>query len=205
VGDRFFSQGERATKFHLLIEGQVRITQVTPDGQQILLRLIGPDQIFGGIEAIRSGEYPASAEALVPCVALVWSGETLQDLLERFPRIARNMILLMADQFQTLQDRLRELTTERVERRIAHTLLRLIRHAGRKIEEGILLDLPLTRQDLAEMSGTTLYTVSRILSRWEMDGIVKSERQRVVICIPHQLVTIAEDLPPGPAGDRDSN
>jgi CRP-like cAMP-binding protein len=198
AGDRFFSQGERATKFHLLIEGQVRITQVTLDGQQVLVRLAGPSQIFGGIAAIRSGEYPASAESLVPCVALVWSGESMQDLLERFPRMALNMMFLLSDQIEVLQDRLREMTTERVERRIAHTLLRLIRHAGRKVEEGILLDLPLTRLDLAEMSGTTLYTVSRILSRWETDGIVESGRQRVVVRVPHRLVAIAEDLSPKP-------
>jgi CRP-like cAMP-binding protein len=197
AGSRFFLQGERASKFHLLVEGQVRIIQVTPDGQQVLLRLIGPSQIFGGIEALRSGDYPASAEALVPCVALFWSSKTMQALLEEFPRIARNMMFFMADQIQVLQDRLREMTTERVERRIAHTLLRLIRHAGRKIETGILLDLPITRQDLAEMSGTTLYTASRILSRWEMDGIVESGRQRVVIRVPHRLVAIAEDLSPG--------
>ncbi len=204
AGGRFFLQGERATRFHLLIEGQVRITQTTPDGQQVLLRLIGPNQIFGALEAIRSGDYPASAEALVPCTALVWNGETMQELLERFPRVAYNMILFLTDQIQTLQDRLREMTTERVERRIAHTLLRLIRHAGRKTAEGILLDLPLTRQDLAEMSGTTLYSASRILSRWEADGIVESGRQRVVVRIPHRLVAIAEDLSPEPEGSKHS-
>ena len=82
-----------------------------------------------------------------------------------------------------------------MERRIAHTLLRLIRYAGRKVDRGVLLDLPLTRQDLAEMTGTTLYTVSRVLSRWETEGIIESERQQVLVRIPHKLVAIAEDLP----------
>jgi CRP-like cAMP-binding protein len=122
----------------------------------------------------------------------------MQELLERFPRLARNLMVLLSNQIQILQDRLREMATERVERRIAHTLLRLIRHAGRKVDEGILLDLPLTRLDLAELSGTTLYTVSRILSRWEADGIVNSKRQQVVIRVPHRLVVIAEDLSPEP-------
>lgn len=198
AGDRFFAQGEQATRFHLLVEGRVRLTQLTVDGQQILVRVVSPGQIFGGVSTFQQGEYSISAEALVPCVALVWSSESIQELLEQFPRLARNVILLLSDQIQTLQDQLREMTTERVERRIAHTLLRLIRHAGRKVDDGILLDLPLTRLDLAEMSGTTLYTVSRILSRWESDGIVESGRQRVIVRIPHRLVAIAEDLSPEP-------
>lgn len=198
AGDRFFAQGERATKFHLLTEGRVRLTQLTLDGQQVLVRVVSPGQIFGAVSVFQQGEYSVFAESLVPCAALVWSSESIQELLEQFPRLARNVILLLSDQIQTLQDQLREMTTERVERRIAHTILRLIRHAGRKVDDGILLDLPLTRLDLAEMSGTTLYTVSRILSRWESDGIVESGRQRVIVRIPHRLVAIAEDLSPEP-------
>jgi CRP-like cAMP-binding protein len=75
-------------------------------------------------------------------------------------------------------------------------LLRLARQAGRKVENGVLLDLPLSRQDLGEMTGTTLYTVSRIMSNWEQNGLIETGRERVVICNPHGLVTIAEDLPP---------
>ena len=177
----------------------MRIIQVTADGQQVAVRLAGPYQIFGGIAALQPGAYPATAEAQTDCVVLVWNSETMHHFFDRFPCIMRNMLLLLSDQIQILQDRLREMTTERVERRIAHTLLRLVHHAGRKVQEGVLLDLPLTRQDLAELSGATLYTVSRILSRWEAAGIVLSERQRIIVRVPHRLVAIAEDLPPLPA------
>jgi CRP-like cAMP-binding protein len=88
--------------------------------------------------------------------------------------------------------------TERVERRIAHALLRLVRQAGRRVEAGVEIDFPLSRQDVAEMTGTTLHTVSRTLSAWESQGIVESGRQQVVIRKPHALVAIAEDLPPVP-------
>jgi CRP-like cAMP-binding protein len=93
------------------------------------------------------------------------------------------------------QDRLRELATERVERRLARMLLRLARQSGQKVTGGILIDLPLSRQNLAEMIGTTLYTVSRILSQWEAHGLVETGRERVVIRRPHGLVVIADDLP----------
>jgi CRP-like cAMP-binding protein len=117
-------------------------------------------------------------------------------LMEKYPRVALNAIRLLAGRIQEFQDRLRELATERVERRIARTLIRLTRQAGRKTAEGVLIDLPLTRQDLAEMCGTTLYTVSRTLSQWESQGLVRSKREQVLVLFPHGLVQIAEDLPP---------
>jgi CRP-like cAMP-binding protein len=84
-----------------------------------------------------------------------------------------------------------------VERRIASALIRLTRQTGKRTERGVLLDLPLSRQDLAEMTGTTLYSVSRTLSGWEQQGLIESGRERIVILSPHGLVTIAEDLPSG--------
>jgi CRP-like cAMP-binding protein len=119
------------------------------------------------------------------------------NLAERFPRIALNAMKIMAGQIREFQNRVRELSTQRVERRIARTILRLARRSGRKIDQGILVDLPLSRQDIAEMTGTTLYTVSRVLSDWEGRGLVQSERQRVIITYPHGLVSLAEDIPVG--------
>jgi CRP-like cAMP-binding protein len=82
-----------------------------------------------------------------------------------------------------------------VAQRVARTLLRLARQAGQREEEGVLIGLPLSRENLAEMTGTTLYTVSRILSGWEEQGLVEAGRERVLIRLPHALVAIAEDLP----------
>jgi len=84
------------------------------------------------------------------------------------------------------------MSTEEVERRIAHALLRLAHQGGRKTEDGVLIDFPISRQDIAQMTGTTLHTVSRIMSAWEKVGLVSSGRQRVVICDPHRLYLLAE-------------
>jgi CRP-like cAMP-binding protein len=85
--------------------------------------------------------------------------------------------------------------TERVERRVARAILRLVHEGGRRVETGIEISFPVSRQDIAEMAGTTLYTVSRLLSGWEERGIVQSGRQHIVLVKPHALVAIAEDLP----------
>ncbi len=190
----FFQQGDPASALYVLTSGRVRLTQVTPEGHQVILHLVHPGEMFGGIAALGDATYPVSAQAIEDCQALAWDGEQMARLMERTPRLAVNALRLLAGRVQELQDHVRELTTERVERRVARTLLRLARQAGRKVEGGVLIDLPLSRQDLAEMTGTTLFTVSRTLSHWEQQGIVEAGRERVLIRFPHGLVRIAEDL-----------
>jgi CRP-like cAMP-binding protein len=197
-GGFFFHQGDLATTLYLLAEGHVRLTQITPEGHQVVLRFITPGQVFGGIAALGDDAYPVGAEAVDSCRALAWEGPTLAALLERSPRLALNFARHLAARVQELQDRLRELATERVEQRVARTLLRLVRQTGRRVEGGVLIDFALSRQDLAQMTGATLYTVSRILSRWEEEGIVAGGRTRILVRVPHQLVALAEDLPPPP-------
>jgi len=194
-GSFFFLEGDPATHLYVLTHGQVKLAQLTPEGQQVILHFVCPGEMFGGIAVLGAWEYPVSAEAMDNCRALAWDGETMARLMEQYPRLAINALHLLAKRVRELQDRLREMTTERVERRIARTLLRLIRQVGHKVEGGVLINFPLSRQDLAEMTGTTLYTVSRILSRWEHEGLIESGRTRILIRHPHGLVTIAEDLP----------
>lgn len=194
-GEFFFYQDDPATAFYVLKEGQARLSQLTPEGHQVIIRYVGPGEGMGIIVALSNTTYPLSAEAVADCLTLAWDADAVIHLMEQYPRLALNGMRLVANRFRGLQDRYRELATERVERRVARTLLRLARQTGKKTDRGVLLDLPLSRQDLGEMTGTTLYTVSRILRGWEQLGLVESGRERVVIRDPHGLVTIAEDLP----------
>lgn len=195
-GEFLFHQGDPAGFLYVLLQGRVRLIQTTPDGQEVLLRFVRDGEMFGGISVLGDTTYPVSAQAADDCMTLCWDGETMAQLMERSPRLAVNALHLMAERIQELQDRLREMATERVERRIARALLRLLRQSGRKVEGGILIDLPLSRQDLAEMTGTTIYTVSRVLTRWEQQGLIQSGRARILVRFPHGLVAIAEDLSP---------
>ncbi|HZD10856.1 MAG TPA: Crp/Fnr family transcriptional regulator [Candidatus Binatia bacterium] len=195
-GEFYFLQDDPATTFYVLLEGRARLSQLTPEGHQITIRYVGPGDGMGIIVALSDMAYPLSAEAVQDCLALAWEAGAVRRLMEQYPSLALGGLQLVAERFRHLQARYLELATERVERRVARALLRLARQAGKRVENGILLDLPLSRQDLGEMTGTTLYTVSRILSGWEQDGIISTGRERIVICKPHGLVTIAEDLPP---------
>ncbi len=108
--------------------------------------------------------------------------------------MALNVVRFLAGRVKEFQDRYRELATERVERRLAHALLRLAAQIGKPVEEGILIDLTLSRQDIAELTGTTIYTVSRILSGWEGRAIIESTRERVIVRDLPALEAIAHDF-----------
>jgi len=194
-GETLFEQGKPAVAFHLIIAGRLKVSKDTVDGQQIIIRYLGAHEIAGCIAVCGGMPYPATAVAMEDTWLLTWDRTRLAQLAERYPVIGMNAMRIMGGRMMELQSRLTEMQTERVERRIAHTLSRLVVQAGRRTADGIEIDFPITRQDLAEMSGTTLHTVSRTLSEWEQAGIVTSGRQKVVILNPHALITIAEDLP----------
>lgn len=194
-GSFLFYQDDPAERIFVLKSGRIKLYQLSTDGQQVLMRVMTPGMMFAAISLVEGALYPVSAEAAEDSEVLYWSQQTLLRLLERYPVLALNAIKVLAGHVREFQDRYRELATERVERRIARAVLRLASQTGVKTDEGILLNLPLSRQDLAEMSGTTLFTVSRTLSQWEEKGLVTAGRERLLIRFPHGLVSIAEDLP----------
>ena len=194
AGRVVFSEGDIASAFFVVRSGSIKLSQLTTDGHVVVLRLIGPGDPFGGVAAFGGGTYPITAEAVTATSVFEWPGPKMAALMERHPRIAINALRFVASQLHDLQTRYRQLATEKVERRIARALLRLVQHAGRKVDEGVLIDLPLSREDIAQMTGTTLYTVSRVLSRWESEGVLDAGRQRVVIRRPHGLVAAADEL-----------
>lgn len=194
-GAFYFMDADPATHVYILLEGKIKLTQLSPDGQQVILGYLSPGREFGIIAALQDAIYPVSAQAVGECRAFAWQKEAINQLMLRSPTLALNAMRIMARQLKEFQHRIQELSTQRVERRIARTVLRLAQQSGRKITQGVLIDLPITRQDLAEMTGATLFTVSRTLKQWERQGLVRSKRTQVIILNTHGLVTIAEDLP----------
>ena len=191
-GTSVFQQDEEAHSFFILLHGHLRVMKVTPDGQQVVVRYVTPGEIFGIAMAMGRCTYPATALAVVDSLALVWPSAAWPRLVAKHPSLAVNTIQTVGSRLQDAHTRVVEMSTEQVERRVAHALLRLAKQAGRKGEDGIQIDFPISRQDVAEMTGTTLHTVSRILSAWEDQGLVESGRQRISIRDPHKLFTLAE-------------
>lgn len=190
-----FQQGEEAHSFFVLLHGHVRASKMTPAGQQIVMRYVTPGEVFGVAMAMGMSHYPATATAVDDSVVLAWPTAAWPRLVAKHPALAANTLQTVGTRLQESHTRVVEMSTQQVERRIAHALLRLAQQAGRKIDHGIEIDFPISRQDVAEMTGTTLHTVSRTLSAWEQQGLVESGRQRIAIRDPHRLFMLAEGAP----------
>ena len=191
-GDAVFRQGEIAEAFFVLLHGRLKVVKVTPLGQQIIIRFVNPGDIYGIAKALRREDYPATATAVVDSVTLAWPAQIWDDFMAAHPAFAVNVMQMMGDRLQEAHTRLKELSTEEVEHRVAHTVLRLVAQSGRQTDEGVLVDFPITQQEIAEASGTTLHSVSRVLTAWESAGLVSIGRRRIVVRDVQGLSELAE-------------
>jgi CRP-like cAMP-binding protein len=129
--------------------------------------------------------HTCSARAIEQSKALVWEYARLQALLVQYPNIRKNISQILAARIQELEERFREVATEKVAKRLALVLLRLIKQVGKPSDGGIQVSL--TREELAQMTGTTLFTISRIMSRWAQQGLIVPLREAVLVRDPKRL------------------
>lgn len=190
-GEFFFFQGDTAEYLYVLLSGVVKLVQASPNGKQVNIRTIQPWEMFAALGAVRKdATYPASAQAIQDSAALVIRSDFMSEMMHTRPSLAVGLTRLMTSLIQDIQARYRELATERVEQRIARTLLRLAAQVNQNRFQDI--EMEYSRQDLAEMTGSTLFTVSRTLSEWERSGLIEAGREKIRIKDPHGLTKIAD-------------
>lgn len=192
--ETLFRQGDQAVELAIVVAGRLKLSQVGADGQELIVRYVGPGEMCALVALFPDQVYPVTAEAVAATQLLCWPRPALERVMSEHPRVALNAMRIQSERMQELTERLREIATERVAQRVARALLRLARKAGRRSERGVEIDLPLSREDLARLAGTTVFTVSRLMADWEEAGLVEGGRERVVIRHPHGLVAIAEDF-----------
>lgn len=180
-GQMLFAQGDAADAFFLVADGSVKLVQATPDGREMIVRFIRPGEVIAAVAVIPDGQYPVTAIAAEPCVTAVWPADALRALIARFPKLHPNIMAAMAMHMQDALSQGRELATAKVPQRLAAMLLRLADRHGEPQEDGLLITQPLSREQIAEMTGTTLFTVSRTLSEWQEAGIVSTRKRHIVI------------------------
>lgn len=191
-GEAVFLEGNAANALQILAEGRVKLIRETEDGREVILRLIRPGEMFGGAGIWGESTYPASAFAQEDSIVLQLSNTAFIEIISGHPKAALAVIQLLASRLRDAEERIRDLQTAQVEQRIANVVLRLVGKTGVKTADGIEIGIPITRQDLAELCGTTLSTASRTLSAWQQRGLVKSGRERITVRQPHALFRIAE-------------
>lgn len=190
-GAEVFHEGHDAERFFLLLDGFVRVVRTTPTGEQVVMRHIPPGQLIGIAPAMGRTTYPATAVAASEALTLSWPSRAWGTFVARYEGFATESWATVGQRLSDLHDHVADLATRAVEQRVAACVLRMVNQTGRKVEGGIEIAFPVTRANIAEMTGTTLHTVSRLLSAWEKDGIVESRRRHVVVTDPHRLVLIS--------------
>ncbi|MCF8127709.1 MAG: Crp/Fnr family transcriptional regulator [Deltaproteobacteria bacterium] len=193
AGRILFHQGDPATSCFLVNRGCLKLTKLNEQGKEVILRYIGVGEMAAAITLLKGWDYPVTAQSIEETEVTGWDKPTMIQLMHQYPDMAINLLGIVLARIADVQDRYLEVCTERVDQRIARSLLRLMRRAGVKTGSGIQIDIPLSRQNIADYSGTTLYTVSRTLSAWEKIGWIKSKREQIVITDPHALVQFAEN------------
>jgi CRP-like cAMP-binding protein len=191
AGASVFEEGQIADRFFLLLDGFIRVIRITAEGEQIIALHIQSGQLFGIAPALGHSHYPATAMAAADCVVLSWPAGLWHEFVRKYDGFGAEGSKIVGRRVSEMHDRIVEMATQQVEQRIANAILRLIHQSGRKTDQGIEIAFPITRQDISEMTGTTLFTVSRLLSAWEKKGLVKSERRKIIVTDPHQLVVIS--------------
>jgi len=191
AGVPVFSEGMPVERFFLLLDGHIRVIRTTPGGDQIIALHIAPGQLFGIGAALGRTTYPATAMTADDCVTLAWPNRMWAEFTTRYDGFATETYKVVGERVAEMNNRIVELATQQVEQRVACAILRLVTQTGRKVATGIEIGLPITRQNISDMTGTTLHTVSRLLSGWERDGIVMSERRKITVTAPHRLVMLS--------------
>ncbi len=186
-----FMQGQPVRNLVLIQSGSVKSTQLSPNGNEVILWMNGSGDTVGVPGDAAACSHTCSARAMEQCRALTWEYARLQDLVAEYPQIRSNISQILSSRLNELEERFREVATEKVAKRVALTLLRLLKQVGKQSPGGV--EVSLSREELAQMTGTTLFTISRLLSRWGEDGFVQPRREAVVIRDARRLQEMGDE------------
>jgi CRP/FNR family transcriptional regulator len=179
--DYVFLEGDQPVWFCIVRSGRVKIVKHSRAGKDVVLELLGPGEVFGGVAVIEKRPYPAAAQAVEPSVVVKLPAAAILALTERHPAVIRALALTIARRLRAAHDAVQSLAVDPVEGRLAATLLRLAEREGARTTAGLVLPFHLTRQSLADMTGTTVETTIRVVSRWLREGVVDDDGRRLTL------------------------
>lgn len=180
-GDTVFAEGDAPNEFVTVLSGHVKVYKQTPAGKDVILEIFGPGDPLGAIAVYEGREYPASGAAMEPSDCLLVERQAFLRLLEQHPTLVRGLLSGMSIRMLELTNRLAELTGGHVDARFARMFLKLADQIGKPDRGGIFIPMALSRQELADLTGTTIETCIRIMSRWGKDDILRTERDGFVV------------------------
>ena len=191
-GTSVFSEGDPSDFLYTIVTGRAKVVKMLPSGKEVILEIFGPGDPVGAVVAYEGRPYPATAIAIEPTACLLVRRASFFALLERHPTLARSFILGLTNRIVELTRRIPEVAGGRVETRFAHLFLKLADKMGVPWSEGTFIPMALSRQDLADLTGTTLETCIRIMSRWGKEDVVRTEKEGFVVLERRTLEELAQ-------------
>lgn len=188
----------------LVAEGRIRICSHTPDGKQAILAFVDPGELFGELALLYPGDREDRAEAAVDSTVVQLPGERLRQMMERSADLTLGVTKLIGLRLQRIERRLRSLLFRSNRDRLAHLLLDLAEQYGRRTDDGILLEIRLSHQDLAAVIGATRETVTTLLGEMQLERLLQVSRQKIVIRDIEKLAVALNVLPPSAFSARTS-
>lgn len=182
-----FSEGDSPDWLFIMLEGKVKITKISQDGKEIILEIIKNNEPFGAIAVLNGFPYPANAVAMEDSVVLKLSRTDLMRVLDRFPGLMQAMMHDLGSRIKDSHEAMKNIALEKVGSRIAALLLKLSEQMGEDAPEGRRITIRLTKQDIAEMVGTTVETSIRTMSKFKKMGMVIEKDGRIIIPDPSVL------------------
>ncbi|HZR23966.1 MAG TPA: Crp/Fnr family transcriptional regulator [Vicinamibacterales bacterium] len=176
-----FSEGDPSDLLYTVVTGRVKVFKTTARGTDIILELFGPGDPVGAVAVYESRPYPASAVALDPTTCVVIPRQAFFSLLEQYPTMVRGLLVGLTHRLVELTNRLTELSGGKIDGRLARFFLKLATDMGQQRPDGIFIPLALSRQELADMIGTTIETSIRIMSRWGKEDVIRTEKDGFVV------------------------
>jgi CRP/FNR family transcriptional regulator len=190
-GDDVFQEGEEPHVFVTVLEGRVKIYKRLASGKDLILQIFGVGDPLGAVAVYEGRPYPASAQALEPTTCLLLPRQTFFALLEESPALVRGVLSGLTLRLIELTDRLTELTGAGVEARFARLFLKLADQFADRRTDGQFVPLPLSRQELADMTGTTIETCIRVMSRWGREHVLATEKDGFLLINRQVLEALA--------------
>jgi CRP-like cAMP-binding protein len=184
--------GDPAEHLFVVADGRVKLLRHSLSGRNVLLDMLTPGEFFGSLSTLGDEVYPDTAEAQTHTCVLAIDASDYRKVLEAYPQVALKVVDIIAERLRTAHERVRQLSALTSEGRIANILLLLSKKFGESSDVGFLIQTPLTREDLAAMSGTTTETASRVMSQFQKDGLIQTGRKWVSILDQQALERIAE-------------
>jgi CRP/FNR family transcriptional regulator len=186
-----FSEGDPPDWFYVVLDGKVKITKLSQEGKEIILEVIPSGDFFGGVAVVRGMPFPANAVAMEDSTILKISREDFLSLTRKFPSVLQAVFRELGGRLQESHESMKQIALEKVISRVAALLLKLSEKAGKKTPRGIAIELKLTKQDIAEMVGTTVETSIRTMSSLKKQGIVEEKEGRIIIKDPARLKNLS--------------